>query len=407
MSRVRAPLVRVFPIAMVAILAITLGAAAPAAADAPRVSAAASAGLAGAIEVSWSPVDGAIGYVVAPQRLTSSGEWTAVPGRAERFTTVRPAVFDELINGTSYRACVAAVLPTGFAVAVSDPAIPYGLPGTPTIGEVTRAGDELTVVWSPAAANGRQITAYTVVATPVDAASGSSATVELIVGGNETTILIEGLDEDADYTITIRATNLRGQGEIASTAAPAVVPMAFVPDDATSMSAGATGSDDVRLVADAGPCAGAATSPAPPSPAPTPPAPTPTPPDVSAAGSDTADEPSDSSPAGRTPSSRPSDVATGRADDGDRSEASDVLESQPADASIGAESPDPGEQLEVDEDAEDVLAVNVPPDPDVTRRAAPLLLLAMMVAGVLVSVVVLQRRRTAPQGQGPEHLQAP
>ena len=396
MNHVRTSPVRVVHGAVGALLAITLGVAVPAQADVPRVSAAASAALAGAIEVSWSPVDGAVGYVVAPQRLTSNGEWTAVPGRAERFTTVRPAVFDELINGTSYRACVAAVLPTGFAVAVSDPAIPYGLPGTPTIGDVARVGDELTVVWSPAAANGRQITAYTVVATPVDAAGGSSATVELIVGGNETTTILEGLDEDADYTITIRATNLRGQGEIASTAAPSVVPMAFVPENASSITAGATGSDAVRLVSDAGPCAGAVTS-----------APTPTTPrtDGPSAGSSASGETDSASSAGRAPGSRPPDVVTERAGDSDSMADGDASGSAPADASIGSESPVPPERLESEADTADVRAAGATPERDGSRRVGPLLLLAALVAGVLASVVVTKRRRAALAADESAHVQ--
>lgn len=197
----------------------------PAAARTPAaVSAAASVSTAGAIEVVWTTVDDAVGYLVVPQRLTSAGTWAAIDGRTQRVTVSRPLVFDGLVNGTSYRACVAAVLPDGFVTSVSEPAVPYGLPGVPVLGEITREGDQMTVTWSPAPANGRAVTSYTVTVVP--------ATIEeRVVGGSQTSIVLEGLDPEVDYTVSVRATNLRGQGEPSEVEAAVIESSAVLPSD--------------------------------------------------------------------------------------------------------------------------------------------------------------------------------
>jgi hypothetical protein len=367
------------------LVAVDMGAPSPALATGPQVSAAASGATSGAIEVTWTPVAGAVGYSVAPQRLTSGGEWAAVPGREERFTTVRPAVFDGLINGASYRACVAAVLPTGFVVAVSEPAIPYGLPGAPTIGELQRAGDELTVTWAPAAANGRQISAYSISATPNDAAGGTASTVEIVVGGNETTVVLEGLDEDADYVITIRATNLRGQGEIATSAAPSVMPTAFTPDSSTGSLDGTVDRNGATSVSDAGPCTGAvigSTNP-------------PQGGDARTGGRSVDGSRTDTAPVDRSGASRPSVRSTDRTDDAEAAgEGTDP----------GVTSPDPQTPSGTDEtggaDQQAVDAV-APDEPTSSSSSTVLGVILLMLASSVVGGALLKRRRGDPSGSSP------
>lgn len=214
---------RTFPsVALVALLALPaalLVAVSPVAAQAPSVptvTANASAASAATIEVTFTAVEGAIGYLVVPQQLRANGEWAALEGRVERLSARRPVAFDGLINGTTYRACVAAILPDGQRTGLSTSAIPYGLPGAPAISSVERGGTSLEVTWSAAAANGRQITAYEVTVAPDDGIA------PLIVGGNLTSATIEGLRSDAEYVVSVRATNLRGQGEAGQSAAAAI-----------------------------------------------------------------------------------------------------------------------------------------------------------------------------------------
>jgi hypothetical protein len=365
-----------------------MGTPSPALATGPQVSAAASGATSGAIEVTWTPVAGAVGYSVAPQRLTSSGAWAAVPGREERFTTVRPAVFDGLINGASYRACVAAVLPTGFVVAVSEAAIPYGLPGAPTIGELQRAGDELTVTWAPAAANGRQISAYTISATPSDAAGGTASTVEVVVGGNETTVTLEDLDEDAGYVITIRATNLRGQGEIATSPAPSVTQTAFTPDSSMGSLDGAVDRNGATSVSDAGPCTGAVIESA-------------TPPrggDAEAGGGNVDGSQTDTAPVDRSDPSRPSVRSTDRTDEAEA--AGEVTD-------LGVPSPDSPTRSGPEETggaAQQALDAAAPAEPTSSRSSTVLVVVLLMLASLVVGGALLQRRMGDSSGSSPAAL---
>lgn len=245
-----------------ALTVVLVGAAAPAAAQAPAVptvTANASAASGATIEVTFTAVEGAIGYLVVPQRLRADGEWTALDGREERLSARRPVVFDGLINGTTYRACVAAILPDGQRTGLSTSAIPYGLPGAPAISSVERTGGSLEVTWSAAASNGRQITAYEVTVAPDDGIA------PVVVGGNVTNATIEGLREDAEYVVSVRATNLRGQGEAGQSAAAAISTSAtseappVLTVAAVAPATGPSGASigDALLVSGIGACAGA------------------------------------------------------------------------------------------------------------------------------------------------------
>ena len=232
--------------------------------SAPSVTANASATRGATIEVTFTAVEGALGYLVVPQRLRSDGQWTALDGREERLSARRPVVFDGLANGATYRACVAAILPDGPRTGLSTSAVPYGLPGAPAISSVERSGTELEVTWSPATANGRQITAYEVSVAPDDGIA------PIVVGGNETSTTISGLRENAEYVVSVRATNLRGQGEAGqssaaaiSTSGPSFDGSVLVVSVAMQGAAGTTmpgSASDVQLVAGVGTCGGATTT---------------------------------------------------------------------------------------------------------------------------------------------------
>ncbi len=220
----------------------------------------ASTTTSGAVRVEWDAVPESIGYLVVIQRL--AGEtWVAVPDRQFRVTAVRPVLIDGLTNGETYRACVAAVRGDGFRVGLSSAAVPFGLPGQPTITEVTPVEGGLTVEWTPAAPNGRAISAYTLTVTPADVE-------EIVVGGAATSVTIEDLNPDVSYTVTVRATNLRGQGEPSESSAGAQpLAVAYRPTGPTTGHASAEGPAARGLVraVSAGPCAApvAATPPEP------------------------------------------------------------------------------------------------------------------------------------------------
>lgn len=227
-----------------AVLPVT-GAAAEVAVDAR-----ASTTTAGAVRIEWAAVPDSIGYLVVVQRRAGDA-WVAVPDRQFRVTSVRPILIDGLTNGETYRACVAAVRSDGYLVGLSAGAVPFGLPGAPTITEVTAVEAGLTVEWTPAAPNGRPITAYTITVTPADVE-------EVIVGGAATSVTIEDLNPDVSYTVSVRATNLRGQGEPGESAS-AVQPLAIayrptgpVVDHASIVAPSLDGL--VRIVS-SGPCA--------------------------------------------------------------------------------------------------------------------------------------------------------
>jgi len=243
-------------------LTVTAPSAQAQAAAAPSVTANASATRAATIEVTFTAVDGALGYLVVPQRLRSDGSWVVLDGREERLSARRPVVFDGLANGATYRACVAAILPDGQRTGLSTSAVPYGLPGAPAISSVERSGTDLEVTWSPAAANGRQVTAYEVTVAPDDGVA------PVVVGGNETSATVSGLRANAEYVVSVRATNLRGQGEAGQSAAaaigtsgasddgmPPVLTVALVTPSDTGASMG-----DVVLVSGAGACGDSTTT---------------------------------------------------------------------------------------------------------------------------------------------------
>ena len=119
------------------------------------------------------------------------------------------------VAGRSYTVTVAASTSTDdlvFGIESTDiTAMPYDLPGEPTITALTRNGADVTVSWSAADDNGEAIDAYTVTANP----------------GGETCTWTTGplecefadLTEDVDYTFTVVATNDAGDGPSARSSA--------------------------------------------------------------------------------------------------------------------------------------------------------------------------------------------
>jgi len=130
-----------------------------------------------------------------------------------------------LVNGTSYTFTVKAtnVLGTGQASAPSAAVVPLGVPGSPSVTNLTLNDHQVTVEFSaPADAGSSPITGYEVIASPaagLDQQKGSTALSHVVTG----------LTNGVSYRFTVRATNAVGTGlpSLPSAAiAPAALPAA-------------------------------------------------------------------------------------------------------------------------------------------------------------------------------------
>ncbi len=143
-----------------------------------------------------------------------------------------------LVNGTQYDVKVTVTTstspPSADALAQQVPATVPSAPTDVTVSRLTAT--TVSVGWSaPSSDGGQPITGYTVTATPSDASAAVTATPTL----TSVTLI---LDIDKTYTITVKATNLMGDGT--NSTASAAVTMGLVAQsitvvpDATTMTAG-------------------------------------------------------------------------------------------------------------------------------------------------------------------------
>ncbi|MCU1483280.1 MAG: hypothetical protein JWN67_26 [Actinomycetia bacterium] len=160
--------------------------------------------------VQWTAPASNGGSAITGYRVTTSPGGTVVTttGAATNATVTG------LANGTAYTFTVTAVnaIGAGPASGATNPVTPTGTPPAPTNVKATAGDTTATVTWSPpASTGGSTITGYTVVAAP----GGRSAT----TNGNGRSATVTGLTNGTAYTFTVRATNARGAGAVATTAA--------------------------------------------------------------------------------------------------------------------------------------------------------------------------------------------
>ena len=207
--------------AVVSLLAISVGVAAAASVPGAPTIGTATGGNAQAT-VSWtapasdggSPITG---YVVTPFVGFFAQPATTFPSTATTQTVVG------LTNGTTYKFRVAAInaLGTGAQSTSSNAVTPAATaPGAPTIGVATGGNANASVSWTaPASDGGAPITGYVV--TPYIGASPQSAVTFASV---LTTQTVPGLTNGSTYTFKVAATNAVGTGA-PSAASNAVTPV--------------------------------------------------------------------------------------------------------------------------------------------------------------------------------------
>ncbi|TDC30958.1 fibronectin type III domain-containing protein [Micromonospora sp. KC213] len=182
----------------------------------PPASVTAEARPDGTVRVSWPAANGQ-GNTIARYAVTATSAGTNAPaGESTRTELVIPA--GELEYGTQYAFTVVSVNDKGAGSAaspVSNTVVPFAPPGQPadlTAGTVADQPGTIAVRWSPAADNGRPVTAYR-----VDVAGRVSEV-------TDTQTTVSGLGNGQNVRVSVRAVNEAGPGPEATTTARTVAP---------------------------------------------------------------------------------------------------------------------------------------------------------------------------------------
>ena len=157
-----------------------------------------------------------------------------------------PITVTGLSNGVAYTCTVSAtnVDGTGPNSTASSLFIPEPVPDAPTALTVAPASTQVTVGFTPGAANGGTITGYSATCTPVSAGTPGTAT------NTASPVVVTGLTNGDAYTCTVFATNAYGPSFV-SAPSSAVTP-GTVPAAPTSVVAtGGNGSASVAFIAGA------------------------------------------------------------------------------------------------------------------------------------------------------------
>ncbi|TDB69636.1 fibronectin type III domain-containing protein, partial [Micromonospora sp. KC721] len=182
----------------------------------PPASATAEARPDGTVRVSWPAANGQ-GNTIARYAVTATSAGTNAPaGESTRTELVIPA--GELEYGTQYAFTVVSVNDKGAGSAaspVSNTVVPFAPPGQPADLTASTVADQpgtIAVRWSPAADNGRPVTAYR-----VDVAGRVSEV-------TDTQTTVSGLGNGQNVRVSVRAVNEAGPGPEATTTARTVAP---------------------------------------------------------------------------------------------------------------------------------------------------------------------------------------
>ena len=124
---------------------------------------------------------------------------------------VSPITISNLTNDTLYNVRVAAITPAGYSAwSIAKPVTPvYKAPDKPLIVSVTAGNGQLTVVFTPPAANGSTITGY-----KYKLNGGSDIDVTNLIVGKTTSFVITGLTNGTVYSVQMLATNLLGDSDV-------------------------------------------------------------------------------------------------------------------------------------------------------------------------------------------------
>jgi Fibronectin type III domain len=166
-------------------------------------------------------------YTVYAKTKSGAFDQTATTSRS-------PITVTNLTAGQSYTFTVTATnrVGEGPASAPAAAVVPYRTPGPPTIASATPGNGQATVAVSRSSADqnlGNPITSYTVTARlGVNVTSGPGITAT----GTNSPITVSGLTNGQNYTVTVYASNLAGNGP---ESAPKVVFPATVPGATTNL----------------------------------------------------------------------------------------------------------------------------------------------------------------------------
>jgi titin len=166
-----------------------------------------------------------ISNYVIEYKLHTAESWTQFGHPASPAITITVV---DLVNGSLYDFRVSAYNSAGTG-APSDPPVsstPRTVPGQPVITSVLRGNGQVTVGFTaPISDGGSIITGYTVTSDPQ----------AIIQTGSASPIIISGLTNGTEYTFTVKATNVAGDGPVSTSSNP--VTPATVPGKATGVTA--------------------------------------------------------------------------------------------------------------------------------------------------------------------------
>lgn len=118
------------------------------------------------------------------------------------------------------------------------PTVAASVPGAPGSATARAGSKAATITWTPATPHGSAVTKYTVSWT---AGGGGSQT----VGGNQTSLTVNGLTNGMPYAFSVSAFNAVGQGPAAKTTA--ITPTSTIPDPPASVTAKALRSGSIGV----------------------------------------------------------------------------------------------------------------------------------------------------------------
>jgi hypothetical protein len=148
-------------------------------------------------------------YVIE-YKLHTDESWTQVGHAVSPLTTI---TVTDLINGSLYDFQVSAINIAGTSEVSTPPvsSTPRTVPGQPAITSVERGNGQVTVNFtSPVSDGGSIITGYTVTSDPQG----------IIQSGTTSSIIIGGLTNGTEYTFTVKATNVAGDGPASTSSSP-------------------------------------------------------------------------------------------------------------------------------------------------------------------------------------------
>jgi len=122
--------------------------------------------------------------------------------------SISPVIITGLTNGTLYSVTIQAINAAGAGTASTGVTeTPYGVPLAPTINSITPGDTELIIDFTAGSDNGNAITDY------LYSTDGSNYTA---MGQTTSPFTITGLENDTEYSVTIKASNAAGAGAASS-----------------------------------------------------------------------------------------------------------------------------------------------------------------------------------------------